>query len=83
MVCDRCNRSFSFWAIFRPFIPLTAREMKIFDTRGDIIILQQCARDTCNCYFPFWAIFCSFTPLTAQKILYLCTKNYDHMMYGA
>ena len=111
MACDRCNRFFSFWAIFRPFIPLAAREMKIFDTRGDII-LHQCAknhddilncswdmaRDTCNCYFSFWAIFCSFTPLTAQKIkiskkwkkapgdiniLNLCTKNYDHMMYGA
>ena len=45
----------------------------------------------------FWAIFCSFTPLTARKIkilkkwnntpgiiiLHMCTKNYDHMMYGS
>ena len=27
-VCDRCNY-FSFWAIFSPFIPLTARKIKI------------------------------------------------------
>ena len=29
MVCDRCNCYFSFWAIFCPFIPLTAQKIKI------------------------------------------------------
>ena len=29
MACDRCNCSFSFWAIFCPFTPITARKMKI------------------------------------------------------
>ena len=29
MACDGCNCSFSFWAIFCPFTPLTARKMKI------------------------------------------------------
>ena len=56
------------------------------------------ARDRCNCYFSFWAIFCPFTPLAAQKIkiftkwkktpgdiiiLYMCTTNYDQMMFGS
>ena len=97
MVRDRCSCYFSFWAFYPLNSPKNETFMKMKKSRGDIIILQQCAknhddilycswnmaRDTCNCYFPFWAIFCSFTPLTAQKILYLCTKNYDHMMYGA
>ena len=29
MVCDGCNSYFSFWAIFRPFIPLTTQKIKI------------------------------------------------------
>ena len=29
MAHDRCNGYFSFWAIFCPFTPLTARKMKI------------------------------------------------------
>ena len=29
MACDRCNCSFSFWAIFCPFTTITARKMKI------------------------------------------------------
>ena len=29
MACDGCNCYFSFWAIFCPFTPLTARKMKI------------------------------------------------------
>ena len=33
MVCDGCNCSFSFWAIFCPFTPLTARKMKISKKR--------------------------------------------------
>ena len=48
--------------------------------------------------FHFGLFFCPFTPLTAQKIkifkkmkktiediiiLQMCTKNYDHMMYGS
>ena len=57
------------------------------------------ARDGSNFYFSFWTIFCPFTTLTAQKIeikkkkkkktpgdiiiLQMCTKNYDHMMYGS
>ena len=32
MVCDRCNCHFSFWAIFCPFIPLTAQKIKILKT---------------------------------------------------
>ena len=30
MTCVRCNRYFSFWAIFDPFTPLTAQKIKIF-----------------------------------------------------
>ena len=56
------------------------------------------ARDGRNLYFSFWAIFSPFIPLTSQKttikknmkktpgdiiILQMCTKNYDHMMYGS
>ena len=55
------------------------------------------ARDGCNCYFSFWTIFCPFTSLKAQKIkilkkskedleissFYMCTKNYDQMMYSS
>ena len=33
MACDGCNCSFSFWAIFCPFTPLTARKMKISKKR--------------------------------------------------
>ena len=29
MVCDRCNCYFSFWTVFCPFIPLTARKIKV------------------------------------------------------
>ena len=30
IVCDRCSCYLSFWAIFYPFIPLTAQKIKIF-----------------------------------------------------
>ena len=29
MACGRCNCYFSFWAVFCPFTPVTARKMKI------------------------------------------------------
>ena len=47
VVRDRCNY-FSFWAIFCPFIPLTARKIKIKKNKkapGDIIILQMCTKN--------------------------------------
>ena len=49
-------------------------------------------------FLSFWTIFLPFTPLTTQKIkikkkneknawryhhLFMCTKNYDQMMYGS
>ena len=74
---------FSFWTIFNPFTPLTAKKYQKYEKApGDIIILQECAknhdhmlhcswdmvRDGCYCCFSSWAIFWRFTPLTAQKI---------------
>ena len=65
-MCEGCNCYFSFWAIFCPFTPLTARKTKIEKKMpGDIIILHKCtknhdhmlycsldmARDRCNCHF--------------------------------
>ena len=49
MVCDGCNY-FSFWAIFCPFTPLTARKVKIKKkkkkkTPEDIIILHMCTKN--------------------------------------
>ena len=44
MVCDGCNFYFSFWAVFGPFTPLKAQEIKTKKNEeklpGDIIILQ-------------------------------------------
>ena len=51
----------------------------------------------CNFYFSFWATFCPFPKeqpkesnfLKKEKIpgdiiiLQICTKNYDHMVYGS
>ena len=49
MVRDGYNY-FSFWAIFCPFVPLTAQKIKIKNkktkkTPGDIIILHMCTKD--------------------------------------
>ena len=43
-------------------------------------------------YSSFWAIFCPFTPLKTKQIIkkkhleissfYMCTKNYNHVMYS-
>ena len=50
MARDRCNFSFSFWAIFCPFTPLTAQKSKLKKnekkkTPGDIIILHKCTKN--------------------------------------
>ena len=47
MARDGCNFYFSFWPTFCPFIPVTARKIKIKKkknekTPGDIIIVQMC-----------------------------------------
>ena len=46
MMHDRYNCYFSFWAIFCPFTPLAAQNIRILEkwkkTPGDIIILHIC-----------------------------------------
>ena len=70
-----CNCYFSFWAIFSPFILLTAQKMKK-KTPGGININHKCTKNRdhmqycswdmvcagCNCYHSFWANFCLFSP---------------------
>ena len=58
MVRDRCNSYFSFWAIFCPFIPLTAQKVKILrkwkKTPGDIIILRMCIKNYDQMMYSSW-----------------------------
>ena len=57
------------------------------------------ARDGCNFYFSFWPNFALLNPPNSPKnqnflknekkmpgyiiILHICTKNYNHMIYGS
>ena len=58
MAHDRCNSYFSFWAIFYPFTPLTARKMKISKkwkkVLGDVIILHKCTKNYDNMVYCSW-----------------------------
>ena len=58
MVHDRCNCYFSFWAIFCPFMPLTAQKIKILKkwkkTPGDIIILHMCTKNYDQMMYGSW-----------------------------
>ena len=62
MVCDRCYWYFSFWAIFCPFIPLTApkneNSKKTKKTNGDIIILHKCTKDHDHMLYCFRDMVC-------------------------
>ena len=59
MVPDRCNY-FSFWAIFCPFIPLTAKKnqnlKKMKKTPTDIIILHMCTKNYDQMMYGSWDI---------------------------
>ena len=58
MLHDRCNCYFSFWAIFCPFMPLTAQKIKILKkwkkTPGDIIILHMCTKNYDQMMYSSW-----------------------------
>ena len=57
-VCDRCNYHFSFWAIFCPFTPLTAKKNQNFEkmkkTPEDIIILHKCTKNYHQTIYSSW-----------------------------
>ena len=83
MVCNGSNY-FSFWAIFCPFIPLTAWKIKIKKKLRKYLEISSFYIGTTNfdqmmygswdmvrdrCnYFLFWAIFCPFISLTAREM---------------
>ena len=79
MVCDRCNH-FSFWAIFCPFFPVTARKIKIKNMKKTpryITILHMSTKNYDQMMYGSWDMACDrcnyfsswvITPLTAQKI---------------
>ena len=59
MVRNRCNCYFSFWAIFCPFIPLTAKKIKILKKwkkkmPGDIIIWHICTKNYDQMMYGSW-----------------------------
>ena len=62
LACARCNSYFSFWAIFCPFTPVTAKKTKISKkmkkTPGDIIILHKCTTDDNHMIYGSWDMKC-------------------------
>ena len=61
MMCGGCNY-FSFWAIFCPFIPRTARKIKVKKTPkktlGNIIILHICTKNYDQIMYGSWDMVC-------------------------
>ena len=56
IACGGCNY-FSFWAIFCPFIPLTARKIKILKKMkktGDTIIFHKCTKNYDQMLYCSW-----------------------------
>ena len=81
LMCDGCN--FFFWSYCCNFCLLHC--------------FWEMRHDGCN-FYSFWAIFFLITSLATQKskifkkwkntpgyiiILHMCTKNYDHIIYGS
>ena len=72
---------------FYTCVPMTTI---IWDTISEIVWDRQI-------FLPFWVTFCPFTPLKRSKstfekmenayedviILYMCTKNHDHMVFAS
>ena len=63
-VRDRCNCDFSFWAIFCPFTPLTAKKKnqnfeKTKKMPRDIIILYMCTKNYHQMIYDSWELLCN------------------------